>query len=197
MPTVNACARGVWTAAAVPGCRLRGKPLATRDRTRGTGVDRSAASMCLYVRLRPARAAQYKLCRIKKVATGPKGVPYIVTHDGRTIRYPSPDVKVNDTVKVDIESGKITEHLKFEVGQLVMITGGHNIGRVGVLISREKHLGGYEISHIKDAASKTFSTRTANVFIIGEGNRSYISLPKGKGIKLSIMEEAALSSKKE
>ena len=144
-----------------------------------------------------ARSSQYKLCRVKKQALGPKSVPYIVTHDGRTIRYPSPDVKVNDTVKVDIESGKVTEHLKFEVGQLVMITGGHNIGRVGVLITREKHLGGYEISHIKDAASKTFSTRTSNVFIIGEGNRSYISLPKGKGIKLSIMEEAALSSKKE
>jgi hypothetical protein len=31
-----------------------------------------------------------------------KGVPYIVTHDGRTIRYPDPLVKVNDTVMVDI-----------------------------------------------------------------------------------------------
>jgi small subunit ribosomal protein S4e len=135
--------------------------------------------------------AQYKLCRVRKQAVGAKGVPYLVTHDGRTIRYPNPDVKANDTVKVDIESGKITEHLKFETGQLVMITGGHNIGRVGVLINREKHPGSYEISHIKDAASKTFSTRTENVFVIGEGNRSYISLPKGKGIKLSIMEEAA------
>jgi small subunit ribosomal protein S4e len=140
---------------------------------------------------------QYKLCRVKKASVGPKGVPYLLTHDGRTIRYPSPDVNANDTVKVDIESGKVTDHLKFECGQLVTITGGHNIGRVGVLMVREKHLGGHEIAHIKDAASKTFSTRTENVFIIGEGNRSYISLPKGKGIKLSIMEEAALASKGE
>ena len=142
--------------------------------------------------LTPARACpQYKLCRVSKSATGPKGVPYIVTHDGRTIRYPQPGINVNDTVKVDIESGKVTEALTFETGQLVMVTGGHNVGRVGVLVHREKHIGSYEISHIKDAAGKTFSTRTSNVFIIGEGNRSYISLPKGKGIKLSILEEAA------
>ena len=125
-----------------------------------------------------------------------QAVPYLVTHDGRTIRYPNPDIAVNDTVKVDIENGKITEHLKFEPGQLVMITGGHNVGRVGVLMHREKHMGSFEISHIQDGASKTFATRTSNVFVIGEGNKSYISLPKGKGIKLTIMEEAAAQKEK-
>ena len=25
---------------------------------------------------------------------GPRGIPYAVTHDGRTLRYPDPDVKV-------------------------------------------------------------------------------------------------------
>merc|ERR1712146_665955 len=30
----------------------------------------------------------YKLARVQSVAVGAKGVPYIVTHDGRTIRYP-------------------------------------------------------------------------------------------------------------
>ena len=28
---------------------------------------------------------------------GPRGVPYAVTHDGRTIRYPDPDVKAEPT----------------------------------------------------------------------------------------------------
>jgi small subunit ribosomal protein S4e len=31
---------------------------------------------------------------------GPNKVPYIVTHDGRTIRFPHPDIKKNDSVKV-------------------------------------------------------------------------------------------------
>jgi len=145
-------------------------------------------------RIKP-QEAEYKLCRVKKKGTGAGQVPYIVTHDGRTIRYPDPDITRNDTVKIDIESGKVTEFLKFEVNQLVMVTGGHNVGRVGMLMQREKHMGSYEISIIKDAAGKTFSTRTSNVFVIGsmvDGKvSSMVSLPKGKGIKLTIMEEAA------
>merc|ERR1712025_1464767 len=85
--------------------------------------------------------AKYKLCKVRKVSVGPKGVPYIVTHDARTIRYPDPLVKVNDTVKVDIASGKIEDFIKFDSGNLCMITGGRNLGRVGVVTSRERHPG--------------------------------------------------------
>ena len=60
---------------------------------------------------------QYKLCRVKKVCMGPKKVPYIVTHDGRTIRYPDPLVKANDTVKIDITTGKIDDFIKFDSGK--------------------------------------------------------------------------------
>ena len=52
-----------------------------------------------------------------KQCTGPKGVPFIVTHDGRTIRYPDPLVKVNDTVQVNTQTGKIMDFLKFEGGK--------------------------------------------------------------------------------
>jgi len=37
---------------------------------------------------------QFKLCKVVKQSTGPKGVQYIVTHDARTIRYPDPRIKV-------------------------------------------------------------------------------------------------------
>merc|ERR1712096_13103 len=50
-------------------------------------------------RISEAEAA-YKLCKVKKVGTGRKGVPFLVTHDARTIRYPNPDIKVHDTVMV-------------------------------------------------------------------------------------------------
>ena len=46
-----------------------------------------------------AEESKYKLARVKKLMTGAKGVPYIVTHDGRTIRYPDPLVKANDSVR--------------------------------------------------------------------------------------------------
>merc|ERR1719277_2208019 len=101
--------------------------------------------------------ACYKLCRVKKVMRGPKGIPYAITHDGRTVRYPDPDIKPNDTARVDITTGKILDHVKFEAGNAVMVCGGNNIGRVGVIMHRERHPGSFEIVHVKDAVGHTFA----------------------------------------
>ena len=136
----------------------------------------------------PAEEAQFKLCKVKMVRLGAKGIPFIVTHDGRTIRYPDPLIKVNDTVKVNIETGKVSEFVKFDTGAVVTVTGGRNMGRVGVITHREKHDGGFEIVHIKDGRDHSFATRLSNVFVIG-ATKPWISLPKGKGIKLTITEE--------
>lgn len=113
----------------------------------------------------------------------------MVTHDGRTIRYPDPYIKVNDTVRIDISTGKITDFVKFDVGNVVMVVGGRNLGRVGVITHREKHHGSFDIIHIKDSVGNTFATRQTNVFIIGKGTKAMISLPKSKGIRLTIAEE--------
>lgn len=133
--------------------------------------------------------AKYKLCKVKRAQVGPKSIPYVATHDSRTIRYPDPLIKINDTVKVDIESGKIMDFIKFEVGSMAVITGGANMGRLGTIVRREHHPGSFEIVHIKDALGHQFATRLSNVFIIGQSNKSWVSLPKGKGVKLSILEE--------
>jgi len=136
-----------------------------------------------------ADEAKYKLCKVKSVQIGPKKIPYLTTHDGRTIRYPDPLIHPNDTIQIDIASGKINDHIRFESGNLVMITGGRNLGRVGTVVNREKHPGSFEVVHVKDANGHIFATRLTNVFIIGKGAKAYISLPKGKGIKLSVAEE--------
>jgi len=132
--------------------------------------------------------ATYKLCRVRRIMRGPKGTPYCVTHDGRTLRYPDPDVKTNDTVRLDLATGKIIDHVKFEAGNTVMISGGNNMGRVGTIVNRERHPGSFEIIHVKDAVGHTFCTRMSNVFAIGKGDKPWISLPKGRGIKLNIIE---------
>jgi small subunit ribosomal protein S4e len=51
-----------------------------------------------------AEESKYKLGKVRRVEIGKKGIPYLVTHDGRTIRYPDPLVKVHDTVKIDLET---------------------------------------------------------------------------------------------
>jgi small subunit ribosomal protein S4e len=109
----------------------------------------------------------------------------------RTIRYPDPDVKVNDTVKVNIETGKMSDIIKFELGAMVMITRGHNCGRVGTLMHIEKHEGSFAVVTIADSKGNQFCTRLANVFVIGSGSTPQVSLPKGRGIKKTIMQERA------
>merc|ERR1712083_882653 len=98
--------------------------------------------------------SKFKLARVKKLEMGAGGIPYVVTHDGRTIRYPDPLIKAYDTVKLDLETGKIIDFVKFD------------------------------IVHV-------FATRLSNVFVIGSGNRPLISLPRRKGIKMSILDERA------
>lgn len=34
------------------------------------------------------------LLQVKRLQFGKNGIPFVVTHDGRTIRYPDPEVKV-------------------------------------------------------------------------------------------------------
>lgn len=134
------------------------------------------------------KEAEYKLCRVQKVFLTPKKIPVLTTSDGRTIRYPDPAIKVNDTIKVDIATGKITGHIKFDVGKTVMVTKGRNAGRVGIVTHRDRHFGSFDIVHIKDEAGNVFATRLNHIFVIGD-DKPLISLPKGKGIKISIMDE--------
>jgi len=133
----------------------------------------------------------YKLCRVKKQDFSARGVPTIVTHDGRTIRYPDPIIKVNDTVKVDLATGKVMENgvIKFEAGVTAMVTKGRNCGRVGEIVHVEKHPGSFDIVFIKDKTGKEFSTRLSNVFAIGKDGETWVQLCKGNGIKLNIFEE--------
>jgi small subunit ribosomal protein S4e len=147
--------------------------------------------------------AKFKMCRVKKISKGKKSrtgtnplingqagaVPFAVTHDGRTLRYPDPKISVNDSVKLDIATGKIVDFIKFDVGATVMVVAGANTGRVGVLTRIEKHPGGHSIVHIKDKTGHAFATRVANAFVIGEAGNSTINLPKNQGVRLNILEE--------
>jgi len=149
------------------------------------------------------KEAQFKLCRVQKIAVGDKAtighnpfaqgraasIPYIVTHDGRTIRYPDPEIKVNDTVKFDLSTGRITEHIKFDIGNICMVTRGANVGRIAVMVNKEKHPGSHDIVHLKDRRGNEFATRINNVFVLGHGESPLVSIPKAKGIKYTIIEE--------
>jgi small subunit ribosomal protein S4e len=159
-----------------------------------------------------AEECNFKLLKIKNKTTCNKAsigrntasalsvaIPVAVTHDGRTVKYVDPDSSIGDTIKFDLTTNKALDLVKFEAGNVCMVTGGANKGRVGVLVSREKHPGSFEIAHLKDRRGNNFVTRAGNVFVIGEGAKPWVSLPRAKGIKLDIIEErdaAAAKSKK-
>src|SRR5262249_24565492 len=84
-------------------------------------------------RIKPEES-QYKVCKVFVIShvicviryqvvraqLGPNGVPFIGTHDGRTIRYPHPEIRVHDTVRVNLSTGKIEDHVKLAINNLVM-----------------------------------------------------------------------------
>jgi len=153
--------------------------------------------------LKDQKEAGMKLARVNNVSKAKKAsigrnpfqagqagtIPYLVTHDGRTIRYPDPLIKKNDTVALDLKTGKITGHLKFDIGNLALVTKGANVGRVGVIQTKEKHPGSFDIVHLKDKKGVPFATRLSNVFVIGDSEKAWVTLPKAKGQKNTILEE--------
>jgi small subunit ribosomal protein S4e len=134
--------------------------------------------------------AKYKLCKVTKRMMGPKKIPFITTSDGRTLRYPNPLIKEHDTVKLNLENNEIVDYYKYKIGAHVLIVGGNNIGRAGVIEKIEKHPGSYEIVYIKDMAGKEFSTRLTNIFITGD-SRPEIA-PEKYNTLLSIIDERNL-----
>lgn len=51
---------------------------------------------------------------------------------------------------------------------MCMVTGGANLGRIGVITNREKHPGSFDVVHVKDSSGNSFATRLSNIFVIGK-----------------------------
>lgn len=80
-------------------------------------------------------------------------------------------------MKYNLEKNAIEDFAKLDLGNTAYAVGGNNIGRVGVITNIEKHPGSVDIIHVKDANNKVFATRAGNIFAIGKGKKTWISLP--------------------
>jgi len=134
--------------------------------------------------------AKKKLLKVKNVYTANGRVPVLTTHDGHRIRYPDPRISRGDSVVYNLKDSKIEQILKARPGRIVMVTGGANRGRVGEILSVERHPGSFDIARLKDKAGNEFATRAANIFVIGKNHASIaITLPKQQGQKINIIQE--------
>lgn len=143
----------------------------------------------VFVKIKKAEAA-FKLCKVEKKQVGANGITYLVTHDGRTLRFVDKEVGMNDTVRLNLDNGEVTERLPMVVNNLAFIMNGSNRGRVGIITHISHFDGNHDLVTLKDAKGHLFTTRSSYVFTIGKGNSSSITLPKENGVKLSILEEA-------
>ncbi len=135
---------------------------------------------------------------MKRIVVGPKGIPVANTTDSRTVRFPDHSIAANDSIKLDVRINKIVGFYKFDdhVGNVCTIISGRNIGHLGIIQSREKHMGSYEIDHVKDKTGSSWATLLSNALVIGTGEKPDISLPKSKVIKIGIVEERARAEAK-
>ena len=133
--------------------------------------------------------AKFKLCKIVKKAIGKNKIPYIVTNDGRTIRYPHPEIQIGDTIKLSLETGEITKWYKLKKGNLALFTAGSNKGRVGIISTIERHDAAFSIIRLVDSVGHKFASRSVNIMVLGEGKEPAITLFKDQGIKRTIIQE--------
>jgi small subunit ribosomal protein S4e len=59
----------------------------------------------------------------------------------------------------------------------------------GLLITVSKFPGSYDLVTLKDKNGTSFTTRIDYVTLIGESNKTFLSLPSGEGVRKTIIEE--------
>jgi small subunit ribosomal protein S4e len=131
-----------------------------------------------------------KLAKVTNVHATAGRIPVVTTHDGRRLRYASPKIHIGDTLVLNIEGQTVQQVMKMRAGKSAMVTGGANRGRIGKIVSLERHPGAFDLAHLRDAEGHEFVTRMSNIFVIGDSEDSIpIALPKRKGVKQNILEE--------
>ena len=143
----------------------------------------------VFVKL-PKNENAFKLCTVTRVEIGPNKIPYVITHDGRTIRFTNREIKIHDTLKYNLEKNEIEDFYHMAVGNIAFVSNGNNKGRVGKIVHISHLKGMFDLVTMKDDKENTFTTRINYVTVIGKGDKSVITLPKEKGLKLSILEES-------
>lgn len=120
-------------------------------------------------------------------------IPYVVTHCGTSFRFCDPAIDVDYSVRIDIASGKVVDHIAPGVDRVVFVSRGKTRGRIGVISSMNTQ-GKEMIYGITDFAGNVFSCTYKNCVLIGESEDSiWMSLTKEKGIR---MDELGIANAK-
>jgi small subunit ribosomal protein S4e len=129
----------------------------------------------------------FKLMRVED-KTASTGAVQISLHDGSNMLLKVADIKnpvevtyeTFEVLKVNFEDKQVATHLKVKEGNIAIITGGKNIGKVGKIVEIEKAEAKKRrqaLVVIEDAKGTKYQTILDFVFSIGE-NEALIALPE-------------------
>jgi len=149
-----------------------------------------------YARPIDEKEAEWTVIRIVKKYKAKYGRANAIAHNGWTLAYPHPSIKVNDSVKVllgDKQDPEKQEVIKFKVGAEALCIGGRNKGRIGIISHRTKIPAQQDLVRVTDKKGSVFSTQLRNIFVIGDGKSKALVGYDGKnnGLRKTIMEERA------
>ena len=117
--------------------------------------------------------AKFKLCKILRKNTTPKGLVQLGTHDGRSLSFPPTDAQsaafsTNDTLRISIPTQRILNHIKFEKGNYAIVTAGRNIGKSGKIVELQQgNATRPAMVRIEDDAGTKFDTMVDYTFVVG------------------------------
>jgi small subunit ribosomal protein S4e len=117
--------------------------------------------------------AKYKLGKIIRKSTNPKGATQYGLHDGRNIAVSTtgsdtPTYSTNDTLRLSIPGQRVLGHMKFEKGNFALVVAGHNLGRTGKIAEMQQGTATRPaMVTLEDSAGSKFDTMVKYTFVVG------------------------------
>jgi small subunit ribosomal protein S4e len=113
------------------------------------------------------KESQNKIFRIRDKKILKKGKIQLLFFNGQTKIIDKDTYKTGDSLLVNFKDGKISNHLKFEKGANIYVTGGKKVGSVGKLVEVKKIKAGVE-NIIIEANGNKVETAKRYAFVIGD-----------------------------
>ncbi|MBA3064807.1 30S ribosomal protein S4e [Candidatus Woesearchaeota archaeon] len=116
------------------------------------------------VKLKPDEA-KIKLCKVVGKSVIKKGKIQLNLNDGKNMIIDKNNYNTGDTLVIEVPEQKIKEHLKFEKGVCVYLSGGKHKGESGIIDEVKDRL-----IKVKPESGESFETSKKFAFVIGKEN---------------------------